>query len=185
MIITVTQCHHGSVSGIYETGKALLDIGIVPGSDITPEAALTKLSYVLSKTELSREEKMKLVETNIVGEMTVIKINSTGTENKLRYYLIYRSKIGRSFGLTKIILRNLSRTGFPISEFNIFLECYLCNICRMPPSGTGKYFKFGIPFVIWELFKVYSKIIQRSFQDYSKITQRLFKDYIFQACSKF
>ena len=28
---------------------------------------------------------MKLVETNIVGEMTVIKINSTGTENKLRY----------------------------------------------------------------------------------------------------
>ena len=36
--------------------KALLDIGIVPGSDITPEAALTKLSYVLSKTELSRED---------------------------------------------------------------------------------------------------------------------------------
>ena len=76
--------------------KALLDIGIVPGSDITPEAALTKLSYVLSKTELSREEKMKLVETNIVGEMTVIKINSTGTENKLRY-IIYKSKISRSF----------------------------------------------------------------------------------------
>ena len=123
MIITVTQCNHGSVSGIYETGKALLDIGIVPGSDITPEAALTKLSYVLSKTELSREEKMKLVETNIVGEMTVIKINSTGTENKLRY-IIYKSKISRSFGFTKIILlRNLSRIGFSISEFNIFLEC--------------------------------------------------------------
>ena len=122
MIITVTQCNHGSVSGIYETGKALLDIGIVPGSDITPEAALTKLSYVLSKTELSREEKMKLVETNIVGEMTVIKINSTGTENKLRY-IIYKSKISRSFGFTKMILRNLSRIGFPISEFNIFLEC--------------------------------------------------------------
>ena len=122
MIITVTQCNHGSVSGIYETGKALLDIGIVPGSDITPEAALTKLSYVLSKTELSREEKMKLVETNIVGEMTVIKINSTGTENKLRY-IIYKSKISRSFGFTKILLRNLSRIGFLISEFNIFLEC--------------------------------------------------------------
>ena len=122
MIITVTQCNHGSVSGIYETGKALLDIGIVPGSDITPEAALTKLSYVLSKTELSREEKMKLVETNIVGEMTVIEINSTGTENKLRY-IIYKSKISRSFGFTKILLRNLSRIGFLISEFNIFLEC--------------------------------------------------------------
>ncbi len=76
MIITVTQCNHGSVSGIYETGKALLDIGIVPGSDITPEAALTKLSYVLSKTELTIGEKRKLMETNLVGEMTVIKFKS-------------------------------------------------------------------------------------------------------------
>ena len=76
MIITVTQCNHGSVSGIYETGKALLDIGIVPGSDITPEAALTKLSYVLSKNDLSQEDKRKLMETNIVGEITVIKFKS-------------------------------------------------------------------------------------------------------------
>ena len=77
MIITVTQCNHGSVSGIYETGKALLDLGIVSGSDITPEAALTKLSYVLSKTELSFEEKRKLMETNLVGEMTVIKLEKS------------------------------------------------------------------------------------------------------------
>jgi lysophospholipase len=72
MIITVTQCTHGSVSSLYATGKSLLDIGIVPGSDITPEAALTKLSWVLSKTGLSLEQKRKMMETNIVGEMTVI-----------------------------------------------------------------------------------------------------------------
>ena len=53
-------------------GKALLDIGIVPGSDMTPEAALTKMAYVLSKKDLTLAEKRKMMETNLVGEMTVI-----------------------------------------------------------------------------------------------------------------
>ena len=77
LIVTVTQCSHGSVSGLYETGKALLDIGIVPGSDITPEAALSKLAYILSKPELSKDEKRRLMETNLVGEMTVIQFSNS------------------------------------------------------------------------------------------------------------
>ena len=31
LILSVTQCINGSVSGLYATGKALLDIGIIPG----------------------------------------------------------------------------------------------------------------------------------------------------------
>lgn len=45
IIISCTQCSHGGVRGLYETGKALVDIGVIPGADITPEAALTKLRY--------------------------------------------------------------------------------------------------------------------------------------------
>jgi lysophospholipase len=42
---------------MYETGKALLDCGVVPGAEMTPEADLTKLSYVLSKAEWVSETK--------------------------------------------------------------------------------------------------------------------------------
>ena len=94
LIITVTQCTHGSVSGLYETGKALLDIGIVPGSDITPEAALAKLSYVLSKAELSQQERRKLMETNLVGEMTVIQFQPSEKAGNLTHAISTESLSG-------------------------------------------------------------------------------------------
>ncbi|XP_074656799.1 L-asparaginase-like [Tubulanus polymorphus] len=68
IIVNTTQCARGFVSSAYETGKALLDVGIIPGSDMTPEATLTKLSYVLGK-DISLDEKRKLMETNLRGEM--------------------------------------------------------------------------------------------------------------------
>jgi lysophospholipase len=52
---------------MYETGKALLDCGVVPGADMTPEAALTKLSYVLSKVEWDIETKRKKMQSNLVN----------------------------------------------------------------------------------------------------------------------
>ena len=51
---------------MYETGKALLDCGVIPGADLTPEAALTKLCYVLSKSEWDPETKRKMIQTNLV-----------------------------------------------------------------------------------------------------------------------
>ena len=70
IIVSCTQCSNGAVSGIYETGKALIDAGVIPGSDITPEAALTKLSYVLSKENWDLAMKRRAMEFSIRGEMT-------------------------------------------------------------------------------------------------------------------
>ena len=71
IIVSCTQCSNGAVSGIYETGKALIDAGVIPGSDVTPEAALTKLSYVLSKEDWDINQKRKAMDYSIRGEMTV------------------------------------------------------------------------------------------------------------------
>ena len=68
------------LSDAYATGKALLDIGIIPGNDLTPEAALTKLSYVLAKDDWDLEKKIKMMQTNIVGTIqhfSIKHLNST------------------------------------------------------------------------------------------------------------
>ena len=56
------QCTNGNVSGLYATGKALLDIGVIPGNDMTPEAALTKMAYVLSKDEWDIATKRQMMQ---------------------------------------------------------------------------------------------------------------------------
>ena len=37
IIVAITQCSKGSVSDAYETGRSLLQAGVVPGGDMTPE----------------------------------------------------------------------------------------------------------------------------------------------------
>lgn len=71
LIVNVTQCINGTVLGkaIYETGLLLLECGVVPSFDMTAEAAWAKLCYVLGRTELSFDQKVELMKTNIRGEL--------------------------------------------------------------------------------------------------------------------
>ncbi|KAM6961253.1 60 kDa lysophospholipase [Aplochiton taeniatus] len=69
IIINCTQCLRGSVSPSYATGKVLIDAGLIAGCDMTPEAALSKLSYVLARSELSQQAKQKMMGQNLRGEM--------------------------------------------------------------------------------------------------------------------
>ncbi|KAG1749467.1 asparaginase-domain-containing protein [Suillus lakei] len=70
VIVAISQCVKGSVSGDYETGQTLIQAGVVPGGDMTPECALTKLSYLLAKPELTAAEVRSLISLPLRGELT-------------------------------------------------------------------------------------------------------------------
>jgi L-asparaginase len=55
--------------GGYATGNALLDAGVVSGYDMTLEACVTKLHYLLSQN-LKAETIRHLMQDNLKGELT-------------------------------------------------------------------------------------------------------------------
>lgn len=70
VIINLTQCIQGSVNmGGYATGNALLNAGVISGYDMTLEACLTKLHYLLSQN-LESETVRHLMQDNLKGELT-------------------------------------------------------------------------------------------------------------------
>jgi lysophospholipase len=69
VIVNVTQCLRGRVSPSYAAGRVLMDAGVVPGSDMTPEAALAKLAFLLGQ-DLSRDEVRAQASRSLAGELT-------------------------------------------------------------------------------------------------------------------
>ncbi|MBF0132344.1 MAG: asparaginase [Magnetococcales bacterium] len=68
IVVCTTSCPAGEVvMGLYETSQILVDIGIIGGFDITPEAALCKLMMLLGNFEDLSEAK-RLMQQSIAGE---------------------------------------------------------------------------------------------------------------------
>ncbi|KAI8372952.1 asparaginase-domain-containing protein [Radiomyces spectabilis] len=71
VIVNCTQCRKGLVNDAYATGKQLALIGVVAGADMTPECALTKLSYLLGKTPNDPDQVRRMMTKNLRGELTI------------------------------------------------------------------------------------------------------------------
>jgi L-asparaginase len=70
LVYNVSQCFGGTVmQGRYETSKSLQNIGVLSGGDITTEAAMTKMMFLLANNGNTQDIKRLLVRS-IRGELT-------------------------------------------------------------------------------------------------------------------
>lgn len=71
VVFNVTQCEGGRVvQGHYGVSRRLAEIGVVSGADITPEAAITKMMFLLGR-DYGYEELCRRLAEPVCGEMSV------------------------------------------------------------------------------------------------------------------
>lgn len=71
IVLNITQCSSGSVEqGKYETSSFFTKAGVISGKDMTTEAAITKLMFVLGNSSKIEQVKDKLSQS-IQGEMSL------------------------------------------------------------------------------------------------------------------
>ncbi len=71
IVLNITQCNGGAVvHGKYQTSKHLEHLGVVPGGDMTYEAAVTKSMHLLGTLNDKEEIRQKLTQS-LAGEITL------------------------------------------------------------------------------------------------------------------
>ena len=70
-VVACSQClYEPSDFSIYEVGRKLLECGVIPGRDMTTEAAVTKLMWALGQTE-DADEVRKIFDMDLAGEVSL------------------------------------------------------------------------------------------------------------------
>jgi glutamyl-tRNA(Gln) amidotransferase subunit D len=77
LVAMTSQCIWGRINmNVYDSGRDLLDLGVIPLEDMLPETALVKLMWVLGQTK-EVDEAQKLLKTNVAGEFSTRSLPET------------------------------------------------------------------------------------------------------------
>jgi L-asparaginase len=69
-VVNISQCHAGRIrQDLYEAGRWLQQLGVISGKDLTREAAITKMMYLLDHPEV--EAFRHWMESPIAGELSI------------------------------------------------------------------------------------------------------------------
>lgn len=69
-VVNISQCYSGRVrQDLYEAGRWLQDLGVISGKDLTREAAITKMMYVLGDQNKSNTFR-HWMQTDLCGELS-------------------------------------------------------------------------------------------------------------------
>lgn len=69
-VVMTSQCLFGRTNlYVYSTGRRLLDAGVIPASDMLPETAYVKLSWILGSKTRDLDEVREYMTRNIAGEI--------------------------------------------------------------------------------------------------------------------
>lgn len=71
IVVNCTQCSSGVVTDMYSGGIKLRQVGVVSGRDMTTEASLAKLSFLLAKG-YGKEMIRDMMQQNLHGELTTL-----------------------------------------------------------------------------------------------------------------
>ncbi|ALB01656.1 asparaginase [Francisella persica ATCC VR-331] len=72
VIVNCTQCLYGSVRmDAYKAARGLIEAGVISGYDMTDEAALGKLFYLLSQTNMIQQDVKEAFNVSLQGEVTI------------------------------------------------------------------------------------------------------------------